>query len=161
MESSPVDLRGLIEDTVESFRVRSDCAAIEFTLAFSGDQTINADAALLKQVFSNVIDNCVHACSDNGGSIQIKSKGSDSNVAVEIEDSGVGIPAGYLDKIFTPFFSSRPGGTGLGLPLAGKIINLHNGRITVDSTPGKGTKYHILLPLFKSSSVHASQPARV
>jgi len=66
---------------------------------------------------------------------------------IEVEDSGCGISEEDLDKIFTPFFSSRPSGTGLGLPLARKIIDLHQGSLTVISQWGKGTTFTILLPV--------------
>jgi signal transduction histidine kinase len=65
-------------------------------------------------------------------------------------DTGKGISAEGLEKIFKPFYSTRPGGTGLGLPTTKKIIEAHGGTISVQSEPGKGTKFSIRLPLKNS-----------
>ena len=66
---------------------------------------------------------------------------------ISVGDRGCGIAGEELDLIFTPFYSRRALGTGLGLPLAAKIVNLHGGQLTVDSQPGEGTCFTLLLPL--------------
>ena len=68
-------------------------------------------------------------------------------VAVTVTDTGVGIPKDRLAKIFLPFFTMKTTGTGLGLALVHKIVLLHNGRIEVDSQAGKGTTFHLYLPV--------------
>jgi signal transduction histidine kinase len=69
-------------------------------------------------------------------------------VRVEIEDTGIGIPAADADRVFNPFFSTKTGGTGLGLALTHKIIEDHGGSIDFRSAVGRGTVFRIVLPLF-------------
>ena len=69
-------------------------------------------------------------------------------VRVEIEDTGIGIPGADADRVFNPFFSTKTGGTGLGLALTHKIIEDHGGSIDFRSTVGQGTVFRIVLPLF-------------
>ncbi len=68
-------------------------------------------------------------------------------VAIEVEDSGMGIAAADLDRVFNPFFSTKEGGTGLGLALTQKIVEDHGGSIDVRSVPGAGALFRIVLPL--------------
>ncbi|RLS27294.1 MAG: two-component sensor histidine kinase, partial [Planctomycetota bacterium] len=72
---------------------------------------------------------------------------SPENLTLNLIDTGKGISAEALEKIFKPFYSTRPGGTGLGLPTTKKIIEAHGGTIEAQSEPGKGTKFSIRLPL--------------
>ena len=70
-----------------------------------------------------------------------------NRVKVEVEDTGTGIEPSETDRIFNPFYTTRSGGTGLGLALAHKIVQDHGGRITFTSAPGQGTTFTIVLPL--------------
>ena len=81
-----------------------------------------------------------------GGELIVKSRNDDRFVYVEIIDTGVGMKPETLQKIFRPFFSTRKGGSGLGLPTTKKIIEAHHGRLLVASEPGKGTAFTIQLP---------------
>ena len=132
---------------------------IEFELSFAGDQTIVADPALLKQALANVIDNGIHAYPDGRGKLRVSASAKGGEMILDITDFGVGIPERNLDKIFTPFFSSRPAGTGLGLPLASKIVHMHGGRITVTSAAGKGTSFRIHLPMKAEALAPQAHPA--
>jgi signal transduction histidine kinase len=79
-------------------------------------------------------------------------------VWIEVADDGAGIPAAIMDKIFDPFFTTKPvgKGTGLGLSLSYGIVQKHNGRISVSSTPGVGTTFRITLPVHHQASVGAT-----
>ena len=156
-DPSLIDLRNLIEETVRSFRVRDGNEFLEFSLSFAGDLTINADQSLLKQALSNMIENSIHAYSGNRGKIRIDCSKSSGGISIEIEDFGKGIPEDDRDKIFTPFFSSRPAGTGLGLPLASKIVHLHGGRITVTSEVGRGTTFCTMIPSVSETTIRPDQ----
>jgi signal transduction histidine kinase len=68
-------------------------------------------------------------------------------VQLSIQDSGVGIPGQDIDKLFDPFFSTKEGGVGLGLSIAHRIIDQHDGKIEVESAPGKGTLFTVWLPI--------------
>ena len=86
------------------------------------------------------------------GSINIGLTKDKEFAMIEISDKAGGIPNKNLDKIFTPFFSTNPSGTGLGLPLAKKIIDLHNGRLLLDSEFGVGSRFKLFLPTISTIS---------
>ncbi|MGE5549226.1 MAG: sensor histidine kinase [Bacteroidota bacterium] len=106
-----------------------------------------ADAKRLQQAFLNIILNALDAMPD-GGRCGIKASfaAADGQVLVELSDTGEGIPAPQLEKIFAPFFSTRRTGTGLGLAIVRQIVAEHNGSIEVRSTVGEGTVFAVRLP---------------
>ena len=110
----------------------------------------------LNQVFMNLLVNAGQAI-DEKGAITIRTGTLGKEVWVEVEDTGKGIPPDLLNRIFEPFFTTKPVGvgTGLGLSLSYNIVQKHNGRIEVKSTPGKGTTMRVWLPVNQDN---ASQP---
>ncbi len=111
---------------------------------------IMADELLIRQAFTNLIQNSVDAMPE-GGELKVGGKyhatdGIEKMVEITIKDTGTGIPKDKLDKIFLPFFTTKPKGTGLGLALVHKIVLSHNGRIEVESEEGKGTTFKVFLP---------------
>lgn len=102
----------------------------------------------INQVIVNLLINAAHAIAERGR-ITIRTGCQGESVWLEIEDDGSGIPADVIPRIFDPFFTTKPigQGTGLGLSMAYGIIRKHNGRIDVDSTPGRGTRFRINLPI--------------
>lgn len=109
---------------------------------------VKANQNLLKQIFLNLIVNALHAMPDGGTLTVDSSLASQSMVLVSIRDSGSGIPSDALDKIFTPFFTTKdPGvGTGLGLYVTKTTIERLHGSIEVKSSVGKGTCFRLFLP---------------
>lgn len=99
----------------------------------------------LTQVFLNILINSMQAM-EQGGTLLIKVEKFEKNCMVQIEDSGVGIPASKLPWIFNPFFSTKREGTGLGLSIAHEIIVQHNGKIWAESVEGSGTSLYVQLP---------------
>ncbi|MDH4149495.1 MAG: ATP-binding protein [Betaproteobacteria bacterium] len=111
---------------------------------------ITCSPSQLNQVFLNLINNAAQAIETGSGEITLSTRIEDpEHVAVEIADNGKGIPPEIISKIFDPFFTTKGvgKGTGLGLSISYKIIEQHGGRISVDSTPGQGTRFTIVLPL--------------
>jgi two-component system, NtrC family, sensor kinase len=102
----------------------------------------------LSQVFMNLLSNAFHAIKDRGD-VWIRTRRRDGTVEVEIEDNGVGIPRENLNRIFEPFYTTKPvgQGTGLGLSISYGIIEQHHGKIQVASTPQKGTIFTVRLPV--------------
>jgi signal transduction histidine kinase len=100
----------------------------------------------LEQVFMNLALNA-QAAMEGGGKLKIQARADDKDIIVKFEDTGIGIPSEQLTKIFDPFFSTKPTGTGLGLFVSYGIIQGHNGTISVESTVNVGTKFTIRLPL--------------
>ncbi len=121
--------------------------------------SIRGNPRNLQQLFLNLFLNAVQAMPE-GGDLNVRAISDEEGfVRVDVSDTGVGIPAGDLDKIFEPFFTTKePGkGTGLGLSVAFGIIEKHHGRITVQSEVGKGTTFSVFLPLKEGA---AGQPPR-
>jgi signal transduction histidine kinase len=101
---------------------------------------------MLKQVILNLFINAQQAMSA-GGELMIKTQRQGKEAVIQINDTGTGIAPDKLPYIFNTYYSSRPGGTGLGLATAKKIIHAHNGTINVESECEKGTSFTIKLPL--------------
>ncbi len=107
---------------------------------------VEMDEQQIKQALMNILINSKQVLKE-GGKISISTKmGSEGKTLIEIKDNGPGIPQEMKDKIFDIFFSTRGGGTGLGLPIAQKIVEMHGGWIDLWSEPGKGTHFTIYLP---------------
>jgi signal transduction histidine kinase len=111
---------------------------------------IQGYAGKLGQVFMNLLSNAFHAIQGKGD-VWIRTRSSNGAVDVEIEDNGSGIPKENLNRIFEPFFTTKPvgHGTGLGLSISYGIIEQHNGKIKVASTPAKGSVFTIRLPVYQ------------
>lgn len=121
---------------------------ISFRTDLTPNIEIEGDADQLRQVFTNLVLNGIQAM-QHGGTLTV-SAGTDavSGVcAVTVTDAGVGIAAADLERIFHPFFTTRSSGTGLGLSVSYGIVKDHGGDISVESTPGKGSRFRVTLPL--------------
>jgi PAS domain S-box-containing protein len=103
----------------------------------------------IKQVFLNLLTNAADACQQPGGVITITTWCEQERVAVQIKDSGIGIEPAAMDLIFQPFYTTKPNvkGTGLGLSVCHGIVQHHGGEIRVESRPGEGSAFTVLLPL--------------
>jgi two-component system nitrogen regulation sensor histidine kinase GlnL len=120
---------------------------------------IMADEEMLTRLFLNLVCNAIEAMGDDGRLTVTSRVLSDYRmtqnqrnsrmVAIEVNDDGPGIPQDDLENIWTPFFSTKSGGTGLGLTICHKIVSEHRGMIKAESDPGHGTKFTVLLPLVR------------
>jgi signal transduction histidine kinase len=130
INSSKNSINDILKNSIESM----DLPDTVTLLLPENDVQINCDGEKLKAVFSNLITNALQAI-DNSGKIIIRTKNESSKILIEIEDSGAGIPAEILPKIFDPLFTSKPTGTGLGLGICKSIIEQHQGTISVRNNP--------------------------
>ena len=113
---------------------------------------VEGDPAELREVLTNIMFNAMDAM-PRGGAITITSEVEDNSVVLSVSDTGVGIPDDIKGKLFDPFFTTKtPGGLGMGLSVAYGIVRRHGGNITVDSSVGEGTTFHIRLPMASSTS---------
>jgi signal transduction histidine kinase len=103
------------------------------------------DRSHLQQVFLNLFLNAGQAM-PNGGRLTLSAWAEQDDVIVEVEDTGVGIPAQHLEQLFNPFFTTKRDGTGLGLGITQVILEQHRGSITVRSVVGEGTVFRVQLP---------------
>jgi two-component system NtrC family sensor kinase len=113
----------------------------------AGNDELVCDARQIQQAIIAPCINAVEAMPE-GGSLTIRTTGDESNLEIEFADTGVGIPDESLDKIFEPFYTTKEGeaGLGLGLAIVYGIVQRHNGRVKVESSPAKGTRLTIILP---------------
>jgi two-component system sensor histidine kinase HydH len=109
------------------------------------------DAELMERVFYNLVRNAAQA-TEPGGAVTVKTRLRDDMVEVCVIDRGVGIEPKNLSAIFNPFFTTKPEGVGLGLAIVSKIVDQHRGKITVESEPGKGSVFRVLLPKAPAAS---------
>jgi two-component system, NtrC family, sensor kinase len=149
----PLNLNAFVQEVVDLMEREANVNGVKFVTDLSKDlPTLVSDASQLQQVFLNLITNAVDAHNEKPyGRIDITTQLSkdEQGVMLCIADSGSGIPPEVLDKIFDPFFTTKPvgKGTGLGLSICYSIIQRLGGRISVESSIGKGTRFDIFLPL--------------
>jgi PAS domain S-box-containing protein len=105
------------------------------------------DQDLMRQVLWNLVSNAFQAL-QGAGTLKIRTEARHGEAAIHVIDSGPGIPADIREKIFTPFFTTKTTGTGLGLPISRNIVMAHGGELLVESEPGRGTKFSVILPLY-------------
>ena len=137
-------ISSVIQSVVHSFRPPNRVAFKVRQAESTPD--IWLDEQLLRQVLDNLLRNAVEAI-EQEGSIEIETDVIDRFVVVRVRDSGVGIPTDVQSKLFEPFFTTKSHGTGLGLATSQQIMFDHSGHLLVDSQPGKGTTFSLLLPL--------------
>lgn len=140
------DLVGVLTDVVlftSRFSAQSDVRISEHYAP--GLPRVTADPDQLKQVFLNLITNAVQSMEETGGTIDLSAVEQGDFVVVTVSDTGPGIPAEDLGKVFDPFYSTRDAGTGLGLTIVHRIIDEHDGHIEVESSPA-GTTVRVSLP---------------
>ncbi len=142
-----VNVNDLVADMVDFYSPQAQSNGVTIRQGLHNEPLIcRLDADMLKQVIFNLFINAQQAMS-SGGDLMIRTARPGSDVVIEISDTGSGIPPDRLEHVFDAYYSSRPQGSGLGLPTAKKIIEAHGGSITVNSEPGKGTSFTIRLPV--------------
>lgn len=150
LELTRCDISNLIDETVELLLPKAREKGVSIKMDLDKDINIYCSPDKLRQVFLNLGFNAIESLSD-GGSLTIrcfsKTNQQDEKLTViEFEDSGTGIAPENLTRIFEPTFSTKKGGTGLGLAVAKKIVELHKGKISVSSKLNEGTKFVIEIP---------------
>ena len=151
LQLQPVSPATLVDRALDAVRAQYPDAKIDVERRYADDlPQIQADEQLSEQVFVNLICNAYEAMNRSGGklSVSIASASAENiaGVAVEIQDSGPGVPAELREQIFNPFFTSKENGVGLGLSIVAKIVDDHRGAIRLKSQPGEGACFHVFLP---------------
>jgi signal transduction histidine kinase len=153
---SPLDLNACVEECIALFRPEFDRRRIAVVTEWSHQiEKVDADSQQLQEVFNNLIENALGAM-PAGGTLVVRVfphtglGQSDLRrwVAVEVADTGCGMNAEQLAQIFQPFFTTKKAGrgTGLGLAISLETVRAHGGQINVESEPGKGSRFTIVLP---------------
>ena len=122
---------------------------VELRLA-TGLPDLRGDRLLLREALHNLVANAVEACADGGGRVSVGARpvasGGAPVVEIEIVDTGPGIPPADLPRLFSPGFTTKKTGSGIGLAVAERAVEAHHGRILIDSETGRGTRVTVLLP---------------
>ena len=141
------DVNSLVSDMVDFYSPQCHNNAITVRLGLCEKPLVcKIDTDMLKQAVLNLFINAQQAMAE-GGELIIRTFKQENDAVIVISDTGIGITKEKLDSIFEPYYSSRPGGSGLGLPTAKRIIEAHGGTIKVDSEPEKGTSFTIKLSM--------------
>jgi len=145
-----VNLASVVDSALTQMRAKLDDAHVHVARNYIGGPTISADADKLRQVFANILDNAIDALAPvaEGRRIELYvENGRPDHGSVRIQDNGAGISEDTIDRIFSPFFTTKQKGTGLGMAISRKIVEAHEGTIEVSSEVGRGTEFTIRLPL--------------
>ena len=142
----PTNIEELVEETLTLLSNELVERHIEVSRQYEGRHRVLGDPQQLKQVFLNLFLNSLDA-TNGAGKVEVRTEVREGNLAIDITDFGAGISQQDLPHIFTPFFTTKKTGTGLGLAVTQKIVEDHQGRISVRSVLGHGTTVTVLLPI--------------
>lgn len=149
-EAKPVDLSRLLVDTAESMRPLAEAKKLALRDEITDGLTVTGSSDDLIRLFSNLLDNAIKY-TEQGGITLVAERTPSGTVCVTVNDTGIGIPAEHLDRIFDRFYQVEKSrayeGTGLGLSIVQNIARAHEGSVAVRSTPGEGSTFTVLLPL--------------
>ncbi|MCL6637498.1 MAG: PAS domain S-box protein [Alicyclobacillus sp.] len=156
----PCDLEALLAETVALMSAQANLYKTELVLSRAeGLPPVQCDQNRIKQVFVNLIKNAIEAM-PQGGQVVISAKPAGSHhVEVTVCDNGPGIPPDVMQRIGTPFITTKPHGTGLGLMVCAKIIYDHGGELTLDTQPAAGTRVCVCLPVRPQPSRPTADPS--
>jgi signal transduction histidine kinase len=154
-----VDLTSLLEDAAD--RARASSARHFIVCNFDGHPSVQCDPDRIAQVVANLLNNAIKYSPD-GGEIAVTSVVRDGAVDVSVRDHGVGIAPEFVQRLFGRYeryekTSSKILGTGLGLAITRQIVEMHGGKVWVESEPGSGSDFHFTLPLNLAPEAEASK----
>ncbi|MBN1824031.1 MAG: HAMP domain-containing protein [Endomicrobiales bacterium] len=150
LEISDLSVKSLIDNAAAALEYRIKESGLEINISVDPALTVKGDAFKLEQVLINLLDNAVKYTEK--GTVSLRAEKKDGTAVIEVSDTGIGIPAEHIDRIFERFYvvnksrSRESGGTGLGLSIVKHIVQLHGGSIRVASSPGAGTVFTVELP---------------
>jgi signal transduction histidine kinase len=146
LESGQVDLRNAVDEALSQLAGLVDTSRYTIRRDYTPDlPTLLGDEHRIEQAALNIMLNALEAMED-GGSLHIRLDHDEGTVVAEFTDTGPGIPQEQIEKVFLPFYSTKPSGTGLGLPLVARVVAAHGGEMDVKSEPGRGTTVRMVFP---------------
>ena len=152
VQLKPQDVNAVLGDVVAFYEERLARARVQVRTSFAENlPPVALDAGLMKQAVSNLVLNA-EAAMPNGGDLMLSTQRARRGVCIHVTDTGVGIRPEDLDKIGQPYYSTRKGGTGLGLPTVHRIVKEHGGTLEVHSEPGRGTRFTLWLPAAETNT---------
>jgi signal transduction histidine kinase len=156
---SEIDLRRLLDDVLTLSTPDAEKHGVHIVRDLPETPLpVKVDSDLVKQAILNVMINGMQAMAANGGTMRISAHANVNNEAqIEIADEGSGIPEKIREKIFNLYFTTKSGGSGIGLPMTYRVVQLHNGSMDFESVEGKGTTFRLRFPL--SEGRELAEPA--
>ena len=146
LKLQPLTVRALLDEIVPIVQPEAERARVQLLVDCDGAPDVNGDPAMLRQAFLNLALNACQAM-PNGGTLRIRCESARGRrVAVMFSDTGVGIAPADLQRIFDLYFTTKEKGSGIGLSMVYRTVQMHDGDIEVQSTPGAGTTFRMLLP---------------
>ncbi len=145
-----IDVNTLVSDVLTFYAPEAVRNRIQIRKLFHTSALVcSLDREMIHQALLNLILNAAQSMPD-GGELMVTTRAEENWALVEITDTGTGIEPEVMSRIFDPFFSTKKGGTGLGLSVTRRIVQQHGGLIDVQSTSGRGTRFTVRLPLYAS-----------
>jgi signal transduction histidine kinase len=135
--------KSILKDALALVTIPANVQILDLT---EDELKIKVDADKMKRAFVNIIKNSFDAMPE-GGKLTIKSKKTRDKVEISFTDTGAGVPKETLERLFIPLFTTKARGMGFGLAICKRIIEAHDGKISVESTLGKGTTFTIIIPI--------------
>jgi signal transduction histidine kinase len=146
LKLQPVRLKPLLEEVVPIVQPEAMRTAVTLDIECNGVPDVNGDPTMLRQAFLNLALNACQAM-PNGGTLRVRCEAArDRRVAISFTDTGIGIKPEHLARIFELYFTTKVKGSGIGLSMVYRTIQMHDGEIEVESTPGTGTTFTMFLP---------------
>lgn len=147
LKLQPTHLSNVLSDVVTTMAPEVEQARVTLKYECPRDlPDIKADPAMLRQALLNLALNACQAM-PNGGTLRMTCRAAARDrVEIDVEDTGVGIPPDHLQKIFDLYFTTKEKGSGIGLSMVYRIVQLHDGEVEVQSTPGRGTRFRLVFP---------------
>ena len=148
LDRKPTELNRLLEELVDFFTPQAQVQRIQLRLRKSEQPvTAQVDPRLIKQAVLNLMLNACQAMPGGGELMLSVARNGSSDALIDVVDTGPGVPPEVAERIFTAYYSTKKGGTGLGLPMSKRIAQEHGGDLSVRTEPGKGSDFTLRLPL--------------
>jgi PAS domain S-box-containing protein len=143
-----VDVNEVLREMPALLRNQADQHSIALRTDLAADVfKATADRVQLQQVLLNLMLNGIESMRDSGGELTVRSQvGPDGDLVISVSDTGVGLPDENTDQLFAAFFTTKPGGSGMGLTICRSIVEAHGGRLWATANPGRGATFHFTLP---------------
>jgi signal transduction histidine kinase len=151
MAISSINPNTLLEEVRDTLETEANLNGLELDLDLNPSvQETYGDAQVLRQAIQNLVKNAIQATPSREGRVALRSVPRNGSISIEVEDTGPGIPKELLRKVFNFYFTTKEGGTGVGLALVRQAVEIHGGEVDIDSTVGRGTKVTLQFPIRSS-----------
>ena len=146
LELSETDAKSIAKDALVHLEIPAEIRVVDST---RNEWKMSLDTGKIRRVFLNLLQNAIDAM-PKGGTLTITSKRSNGRVEIAFRDTGVGMTEETIRKLWSPLFTTKAKGMGFGLAISRRLVEAHGGSITVESRPGEGSTFTVILPIRKA-----------